>query len=268
MNADNMTGLVLSGGGTCGSYEIGVWRALRETEWEKRIGAISASSAGALNALLFAQGNLDTAIRVWEEFRERDLLAIRNPLEHGSYGLFSQRRIAGIVDRNITRWDLIKERELYISVSIVDPPLPKEKMISLIRREGGKAAYIPLAGLSAEEIREVVLASIAMPVIYPSRMIHGKRCVDGDFADKIPYRPLAERGYDKILVIHLNPYDKVARHEHEFHGETADNGRVQFHHLYPEKQLGSFMWTSPSLVAERMERGYREGKKFIQEIRW
>ena len=50
----NPLGLVLSGGGAKGAYEIGVWQALQETGVASNITAISGTSVGALNAALFA----------------------------------------------------------------------------------------------------------------------------------------------------------------------------------------------------------------------
>lgn len=46
-------GLVLSGGGARGAYEIGVWRAICELGIDKRIVVISGTSVGALNGALF-----------------------------------------------------------------------------------------------------------------------------------------------------------------------------------------------------------------------
>ena len=42
------TGLVLGGGGAKGSYEIGVWMALRDLELEADIAGVSGTSIGAL----------------------------------------------------------------------------------------------------------------------------------------------------------------------------------------------------------------------------
>ena len=52
MKADKQKyGLVLAGGGGKGGYEIGVWKALKESK-TLSIGAVSGTSVGALNAAL------------------------------------------------------------------------------------------------------------------------------------------------------------------------------------------------------------------------
>ena len=47
-------GLVLSGGGAKGAYEVGVWKVLQEEGLSTRVKVISGTSVGAINAVLFA----------------------------------------------------------------------------------------------------------------------------------------------------------------------------------------------------------------------
>ena len=56
-------GLVLSGGGTKGSFEIGVWKALRELNIP--VTAVAGTSVGAINSAIIAQSDLDWAIEFW-----------------------------------------------------------------------------------------------------------------------------------------------------------------------------------------------------------
>lgn len=59
-------GLVLSGGGAKGAYEVGVWRALAEAGIVRDVAAISGTSIGSLNAALFASVQAPGDIeRVW-----------------------------------------------------------------------------------------------------------------------------------------------------------------------------------------------------------
>ena len=47
-------GLVLSGGGAKGAYEVGVWQALHEAGLAGDVAAVSGTSIGAVNAALFS----------------------------------------------------------------------------------------------------------------------------------------------------------------------------------------------------------------------
>lgn len=77
-------GLVLCGGGFKGAYQIGVWKALTDP----RIGitkfhSIAGTSAGALNAVLVANDDIQDAEKVWGR---KDLLPL-SVKAVGSYGL-------------------------------------------------------------------------------------------------------------------------------------------------------------------------------------
>ena len=60
-------GLVLSGGGAKGAYEVGVWKALEDYGITDDITVISGTSVGALNAALFACSNAGEAEKLWRE---------------------------------------------------------------------------------------------------------------------------------------------------------------------------------------------------------
>lgn len=59
-------GLVLTGGGAKGAYEIGCWRAFREAGLD-RFAAVSGTSIGGINAFLVCRGNLEDAERIWTQ---------------------------------------------------------------------------------------------------------------------------------------------------------------------------------------------------------
>ncbi len=59
------TALVLAGGGSRGSYELGVWQALREMDID--IDIVTGTSIGAINGALIAQGDYDTAVELWNK---------------------------------------------------------------------------------------------------------------------------------------------------------------------------------------------------------
>ena len=60
-----MKALVLSGGGSKGSYQIGVWKALRDMDIKFDI--VTGTSAGALNAALITQRSYKTALKTWKK---------------------------------------------------------------------------------------------------------------------------------------------------------------------------------------------------------
>jgi hypothetical protein len=66
-------GLVLSGGGGKGAYQIGCWEGLRHAGFTEYT-VISGTSVGALNAALIAMGDVDHAKNVWANLSEPQVL--------------------------------------------------------------------------------------------------------------------------------------------------------------------------------------------------
>lgn len=70
----NTLGLVFSGGGGKGGYQIGVGKYLHEIGLDRYVAAVSGTSVGALNALLFADGDFEKAERIWRCITKNKIL--------------------------------------------------------------------------------------------------------------------------------------------------------------------------------------------------
>jgi predicted acylesterase/phospholipase RssA len=73
--AGKRIGLVLTGGGGKGAYEIGVWRGLI-AKHITQFSAISGTSIGALNGYLVARGKLDDAEKLWRKLGQKSPLRV------------------------------------------------------------------------------------------------------------------------------------------------------------------------------------------------
>lgn len=67
-------GLAFAGGGAKGAWQIGAWKALEENGLKAK--AVSGTSVGALNATLYAQGDLVKAEKAWSSIDRSRLLGI------------------------------------------------------------------------------------------------------------------------------------------------------------------------------------------------
>ena len=73
-------GIVLGGGGAKGAFQLGVWKWLEEHGGMDCFTGISGASVGALNSLLFAQGDYNKAESLWMSMREGDLVKLNKTL--------------------------------------------------------------------------------------------------------------------------------------------------------------------------------------------
>ena len=159
-------GLVLSGGGAKGAYEIGVYKALTELGVTDSIQAIAGTSVGALNTLLLECAGVEKAERVWRDFRQVDLLypsfqqllnrrlpmfsglsVAAEILENGMP--VSQQRLSELVDQNIQMSNI--HRDLYAVAYNTD-------------KQQSEAFH--LNQFPQEYIKQIVLASANIPFVY------------------------------------------------------------------------------------------------------
>ena len=67
-------GLVLSGGGTKGAYQVGIWKALQELQINLK--AIAGTSIGALNGALFLQNDFNAVVKMYENIKIDNIMKV------------------------------------------------------------------------------------------------------------------------------------------------------------------------------------------------
>lgn len=141
------------------------------------------------------------------------------------------------------------------------------------------AEYFQLQQYTEEQMLELLLASSALPFIFPPVDIGGTKYWDGGLKDNVPIRPLYDLGYRKLLVVHLDQqdnnvfYDTVPVFQKQMctpanrnRGRYCDAVLV---HFYPQKSLSGFCGTldfNPRTIRRKVEQGYNETKKRLERV--
>lgn len=211
-------GLVLSGGGGKGAYELGVWNALGELGIQKYIKVLSGTSIGAFNAVLFAQNDPLKAQGLWDEVTMEKLLPISKfeLLRKGVVLAIGAKAMNFTKKHAKNRWDIGKAPKDGI-VNIADKYLDIDKMKSTGRicyaacteMPSFKATYFRLNDYNSEDAKNIVLASATLPVIYKSSEVEGKKYLDGGMSDNTPIQPVYGEGCDFIIVVLLSKDAKI-----------------------------------------------------------
>jgi|GEM_PF-1029821 len=200
--------VVLGGGGAKGSYEIGVWRALRELNVDYSI--VTGSSVGALNGAMMAQGGYEDAERMWMYLTTEDVLRI------------SEKKAAAAIPEPIRAsksLSRVMDGFLKTAVEHLDPsPLERivrEKVDEARVRSGVQfgisATEYPSmrpAELTMEEIPEGLLADylMASSAFYPAmdaREVGGSRYIDGGYNDNVPVALALDMGADEVVAVDM-----------------------------------------------------------------
>ncbi len=238
-------GLVLSGGGAKGAYQIGVWKAMKELRFCEEITGISGASIGALNGALFASGDLKKAEEAWGEVTP---LTVLDP---------DLKKIDG-VEGFAGREGMLDLMEKYVDFGkLQNYPYSIYCSVARLMQEQYFCEYKKLNHESKERIEQVLTASSALPVVYEAVMMDGYLYRDGGLCDNVPIRPLYEEGYRRFLVIGMDK--KQAEAQNDFKD-------AEFITVVPEYSLGDLEATidfTQDFIRYCMKLGYRDGIRIL-----
>ena len=250
-------GLVLSGGGGKGSYQIGVLKALKENGYLDDIVAISGASIGTVNAMLYSMDDMDIMHRAWEEIDmstvfDVDLerifdMELKNLLERIPY--FSREGMIKMMEKYIN-FDKLKNGKYSIFASICKLDKAQDNLV---------AEYRKLQDYNTETIKKILLASTALPLIYESVEIDGEYYRDGGICDNEPIKPLYDMGIRQFIIVGLN-HNKVFKPE-----KWPD---ANFVVIYPSHDLGDLVTGTLNFTDKaidfRERLGYKDGLRAIK----
>lgn len=294
-------GLVFAGGGGKGAYQIGVWRALRRLGLDKRIGVVSGTSVGAINAALFAQEDLKRAKEVWTALQpdqilfpvkeepvstekedreaEEDATWIEAFLSTStSTALFSALEpVASTLSkylRDIKEKGLVPNQGLHRLLKayldpqkVIDSPIKCYATCMPVEGKKREAHRYLLGTYSPSQIPGIILASAAIPYVFPQVEIEGERFHDGGVpwekeagSDNIPIQPAYQEGCRTILVVHMGKRGTCKTLEDKFPG-------AQLIEVCPEKPmlLQDTLNFTHDFVMEAMEKGYKDGDFILED---
>ncbi len=283
-------GLVLGGGGGKGAYQIGVWRALWEAGIDTIIDAVAGTSIGALNGALFCMGDLKKAEKVWSSISPAQVLTKQDIhkccksllcYEQGACaeGWFSNTGLEELIHSTIAPRVLKNgARDFYVTASKLKK---RPCFYNYVKRHSEDNIFTRVASLLAIKlfkyqttpvyfdiyrqktalISDILLASSAIPLIFPDITIEGEEYIDGGIEDNVPITPLYQRGIRKLIVITMEERDKTC---------TRCFSDAQIVHInLAESALQNFTGTldfNAENAKKRMEQGYLDGKKYIASI--
>ena len=272
----NGIGLVLAGGGGKGAYQIGAWKYLREAGLDRYVSAVSGTSVGALNAALFAAGDLEQAENLWRNIRPEQILTPRGYSEeeikqwistHGPESAAPLKSslpsaLAGLIAGSSP---FSREGLLQIMREQVDFDAIRHSAIpcyaTCMTTAGWEVRRFDLRDYPAEQARQILLASSAIPVVFDAVEIEGESYCDGGvpgLGDNTPIAPLFRLGLPYILVIHLGQDVCIDR-------ERYPDAKVI--EITPRADLGGLTTGTLDFTGEgaawRIEQGYEDAKRAL-----
>jgi NTE family protein len=280
-------GLVLSGGGSRGAYEVGVLRYVREIA-PRRLGrhiefpVLTGTSVGALNASFVAatcddpDRQMERLARAWSSLEMEQLISLKTgdllragrlllggqpkPPPPGAYrygGILDTTGLENFVIREVP-WRNIR-RNLHHgrlqSLSVSATHVGSGHTVVFV----DAARDVPTAWSRNPFVRHCkaaigprhALASAAIPLLFPAVRVQRSFYVDGGLRNNTPMSPAIRLGADRLLVISLRHPESEAE---EMLRIREREGAYPSPYYLAGKALNSLLLDPTEYDLERMER--------------
>jgi NTE family protein len=183
-----MNAFVLSGGANLGSVQVGMFQGLIDAGVCPDL--IVGTSIGAANAAYLAAdpspARAEDLADIWRRLRSKDIFPL-NPL-----------RALGALARDGALFSPEPLRRLLISelgFDRIEEAAVDLRIVSTRFADGAEVVF------DRGSVADAVLASTALPAIFPPHNIDGDLYLDGGLSDQIPLQPAVAAGADRVYVL-------------------------------------------------------------------
>lgn len=245
------TGLVLSGGGARGAYQIGVWKALEELNIKCDI--VTGTSIGSINAALYTQGSLKLAEEMWKKINfetvfEENYEPKNNKELYKKY--LKSAREGGIepvnLQNNLDRFlDLDKFYESNINYGLVTVSYPKMKEIQLEKKK-----------IDRNKLTDYIIASSTVFPVFKIKEIDKGKYVDGGFKNAVPIDLAKKLGAEKLIIVNISIVAKNLKVE--------KNENIIM--IKPNNKIGFPLKFDAKTAKKNMRYGYNDTMKVFKKL--
>lgn len=250
-----MRAVVLSGGGSKGSYQIGVWKALRKLKIKYDI--VTGTSVGALNGALMVQNKFHKAYKLWKEINMSTLFGedIKNPKTKKELvkiyrtnffknGGMEVVELQNLIDKNINKDTFFKSKIDYGLVTI--------------NLSGKKALQLEKSKIKQEKLSDYLIASASCYPAFQAKDIDGKKYIDGGMFDNLPINLAVKLGADEIIAVDLCAPGVKQR--------VKDKKNLKITTIKPNNKLSNFLNFNEEEAKINIKYGYNDAMKIFDKF--
>ena len=243
-----MKALVLSGGGSKGSYQVGVWKALRELNIKFDI--VTGTSVGALNGAMIVQNDYRKAVSIWKKINLKVLFgedAIESTNNFEIYKMYSKHflKYGGMNVRDLEK--LIRKslnlRRFYnskINYGLTAYNLTSKEAIELQKKD-----------IERSQLDDYLMASASCFPAFKKKDIEGEKHIDGGYHDNLPINLALDMGADEIIAVDLNAPGL----------KKSPKKKAKITYIKPRNKLTNFLNFYEKGTESNMKFGYNDTMK-------
>lgn len=252
--------IALEGGGGKGAYEVGVWKALDEAGVQ--FDAVAGTSVGALNGAMMVMGELEQAIRLWENIRfsqvfDADDVQMKKLYDRELSGLDIKALLKDLLEAIKGGGLDIEPLQKLISQWVDEEKIKasgKKFFLVTYSLTDKKELDIDADELEAGKLKDMLLASAYVP-LFQRKKLDGKDYVDGSVQNVVPVSTLLERGYKDIIVVRIYGVGIEKR--------TKLPEDVNITTIAPREKLGGILQFDAERSKKDMTLGYFDAKRML-----
>lgn len=247
-----MRAIVLSGGGSKGAYQIGVWKALRHLHISYDI--VTGTSVGALNATLMVQKDYLKAMMLWYNLKPTivydksvQIEQTKDLVKYAKNILFDGGMQVDNLSKTIDKY--VNLKKLYnsdIDFGIVTVSYPQLQALQLQKKD-----------IPPNKFKDYLLASASCFPAFPKKKIDDKSYIDGGFYDNLPINLAVSMGADEVIAVDLEAIGRK---------QKIKNKHVKVTIISPRGDTGSFLVFDKVSARRSMALGYNDAMKTFGKL--
>lgn len=253
-------GLVLSGGGTKGAFEVGAWKAI--TELQIPVRGIAGTSIGALNAAMFLCLDIAKIEAIYKNISLYDILPVsENDKIDPHKDVFNSSNILAILREYMKKGGLDnsplrKLIELNLDIDKIYKS-PLDLGIVTFNIKTREPFRLFKEDIEPEKLTDYLLASANFP-IFKTQNLAGKAFMDGGLYDNMPFNSLIQRGYNHIVSIDINGIGQTRKME------NAENTYLKM--IQSSEDLGGAFEFNHTRIEKNIRLGYLDTLKAFHKL--
>ncbi len=244
--------VVLSGGGSKGSYEIGVWKALRRLHIKYDI--VTGTSIGALNGALMTQKTYLKALYIWHKLSleylfeqqpksdtKKDILMLYgdNFFKNGGMDI---KKIEDIIRKAINMKRFYKSD---IDYGLITYNFSTKKPLIISKKD-----------ISKDKLVDYLMASATCYPAFQMKDIDGDKYIDGGFYDNLPVNLALELGATEAIIVDLRAPGL----------KKLPKGNIKTTYIKPKNKISFFLDFNSEQAKINMNFGYNDTMKAFKRL--
>ena len=244
--------VVLSGGGSKGSYEIGVWKALRRLHIKYDI--VTGTSIGALNGALMTQKTYLKALYIWHKLSleylfeqqpksdtKKDILMLYgdNFFKNGGMDI---KKIEDIIRKAINMKRFYKSD---IDYGLITYNFSTKKPLVISKKD-----------ISKDKLVDYLMASATCYPAFQMKDIDGDKYIDGGFYDNLPINLAIKLGATEAIIVNLRAPGL----------KRLPKGNIKTTYIKPKNKISFFLDFNSEQAKINMNFGYNDTMKAFKRL--